>query len=297
MCGKSFTYDANGNTLTMPTYASAGTVASSGTRSFTWDGDNNLLKIAGSKTVNFLYGPDGERLRKYQGTLAAPTSQTWYLGQDQELSIDSTTTAAGQWTKYVAGDIEIVGTDDPATTTIDEESVKFLHKDHLGSVRASSGMTATLQTHNYKPYGRPYNHSGIANDAVIKGKAYIGEQYDADLGDELGLSYLHARYLDPILGRFLSPDTWDPTVQGVDVNRSAYALNDPINGLDPTGHCSSNSACDRMSANQNRDTSAGSITSNGGGGSGAPLLALGLPPPLALIYILSAPFSFFFLSN
>jgi hypothetical protein len=130
MCGKSFTYDANGNTLTMPTYASAGTVASSGTRSFTWDGDNNLLKIAGSKTVNFLYGPDGERLRKYQGTLAAPTSQTWYLGQDQELSIDSTTTAAGQWTKYVAGDVKIVGTDDPATTTIDEESVKFLHKDH-----------------------------------------------------------------------------------------------------------------------------------------------------------------------
>jgi RHS repeat-associated protein len=154
-------------------------------------------------------------------------------------------------------------------------------------------MTATLQTHNYKPYGRPYNHSGIANDAVLKGKAYIGEQYDADLGDELGLSYLHARYLDPILGRFLSPDTWDPTVEGVDVNRYAYALNDPINGLDPTGHCSSNSACDRMSANQNRDTSAGSITSNGGGGSGAPLLALGLPPPLALIYILSAPFSFF----
>jgi RHS repeat-associated protein len=214
----------------MPTYASAGTVASSGSRSFTWDGDNNLLKIAGSKAVNFLYGPDGERLRKYQGTLAAPTSQTWYLGQDQELLIDSTTTAAGQWTKYVAGDVRIIGTGDTS------ETVKFLHKDHLGSVRASSGMTATLETHNYKPYGRPYNHSGIGNDAVIKGKAYIGEQYDADLGDELGLSYLHARYLDPILGRFLSPDTWDPTEAGVDVNRYAYALNDPINGSDAKGH-------------------------------------------------------------
>lgn len=36
--------------------------------------------------------------------------------------------------------------------------------------------------------------------------------------------------------RFLSPDTWDPWLQGVDVNRYAYSGNDPINGSDPNGH-------------------------------------------------------------
>lgn len=36
--------------------------------------------------------------------------------------------------------------------------------------------------------------------------------------------------------RFLSPDTWDPWLQGVDINRYAYSGNDPINRSDPSGH-------------------------------------------------------------
>ncbi|MBK5571810.1 RHS repeat-associated core domain-containing protein [Ensifer sp. SSB1] len=36
--------------------------------------------------------------------------------------------------------------------------------------------------------------------------------------------------------RFISPDTWDPTVEGVGTNRYAYAANDPINNSDPNGH-------------------------------------------------------------
>ncbi len=36
--------------------------------------------------------------------------------------------------------------------------------------------------------------------------------------------------------RFLSPDNWDPWLQGVDINRYAYSGNDPINQSDPNGH-------------------------------------------------------------
>src|SRR5688500_12166364 len=71
-----------------------------------------------------------------------------------------------------------------------------------------------------------------ATASILDGKAYINERYDS----ETGLSYLHARYYDPQLGRFLSPDTWDPILSGVDINRYAYAGNDPINGSDPNGH-------------------------------------------------------------
>ncbi|WP_421695365.1 RHS repeat-associated core domain-containing protein [Aestuariivirga sp.] len=53
---------------------------------------------------------------------------------------------------------------------------------------------------------------------------------------ESGLQYLHARYYDPLLGRFLSPDTWDPDLAGVDINRYAYAGDDPVNGSDANGH-------------------------------------------------------------
>ena len=66
----------------------------------------------------------------------------------------------------------------------------------------------------------------------MPGRGYINERNDA----EIGLQYLHARYYDPALGRFISPDTWDPDLPGVDINRYAYALNDPINGSDANGH-------------------------------------------------------------
>jgi len=45
-----------------------------------------------------------------------------------------------------------------------------------------------------------------------------------------------ARYYDPALGRFLSPDWWDVRDPGVGTNRYAYSANDPINKSDPNGH-------------------------------------------------------------
>jgi RHS repeat-associated protein len=59
-----------------------------------------------------------------------------------------------------------------------------------------------------------------------------GENQDA----ETGLLYLHARYYDPAIGRFVSPDWWDPNKPGVGTNRYAYSDNDPVNKSDPNGH-------------------------------------------------------------
>ncbi|KAB0264979.1 RHS repeat-associated core domain-containing protein, partial [Microvirga brassicacearum] len=59
---------------------------------------------------------------------------------------------------------------------------------------------------------------------------------------ETGLVYLNARYYDPKVGRFLSPDSLDPTLPGVGTNRYAYANNDPINRSDPSGFASNDSS-------------------------------------------------------
>jgi hypothetical protein len=39
-----------------------------------------------------------------------------------------------------------------------------------------------------------------------------------------------------VQARFLTPDTWDPILEGVDINRYAYGNNDPVNKSDPNGH-------------------------------------------------------------
>lgn len=60
---------------------------------------------------------------------------------------------------------------------------------------------------------------------------FLGERLD----DATGLVYLHARYYDPVLGRFTSGDPSPPTRPGVGVNRYAYGGNDPVNRRDALG--------------------------------------------------------------
>lgn len=79
---------------------------------------------------------------------------------------------------------------------------------------------------------RPYGQIPITTSTFKEAKAFIGERQDT----ETGLLYLNARFYDPALGRFISPDWWDPTIPGVGTNRYAYSQNDPINKSDPNGH-------------------------------------------------------------
>lgn len=83
---------------------------------------------------------------------------------------------------------------------------------------------------NYKPYGDSIE---AAKDDV----GYTGHKFDTDLG----LSYMQARYYDPVIGRFYSNDPIDAVshlstlnwIHGF--NRYAYANNNPYRYIDPDG--------------------------------------------------------------
>ena len=91
---------------------------------------------------------------------------------------------------------------------------------------------AQLERANYQPGACPAKAGGQQFPALTQSKGYIGEKFDP----ETGLQYLHARYYDPVLGRFMTPDTFDPTTLGVGTNRYAYCSDDPVNCSDPSGH-------------------------------------------------------------
>jgi RHS repeat-associated protein len=114
---------------------------------------------------------------------------------------------------------------------LDEDAVVV--RDHLGSVRrlAKALGGAVLSSVVHRAYG---DKAAATGAAALDTHGYIGEREDA----ETGLIYLNARYYDPKAGRFLSPDSLDPTLPGVGTNRYAYALNDPVNLSDPTGFVS-----------------------------------------------------------
>jgi RHS repeat-associated protein len=79
-------------------------------------------------------------------------------------------------------------------------TITWLVRDHLQSVRLRTSATGTaLEQAGYGPYG-------VQSPALSIEKGYIGERLD----DETGLLYLNARYYDPALARFISPDAnWE----------------------------------------------------------------------------------------
>ena len=81
---------------------------------------------------------------------------------------------------------------------------------------------------------RASTSSGSLLPSLNEPLGWIGEHEDADTG----LKYLNARYYDPVLGTFLSPDDWHPAAAGVGPNRYGYGFGDPINNVDPSGHLS-----------------------------------------------------------
>ena len=108
------------------------------------------------------------------------------------------------------------------------------HTDHLGSSNVITDQDGNLQSRfEYLPYGktsvdeRPSNPESRTNDYRFTGKEL----------DSTGLYYYGARYYDPELGRFITPDSFvqspfDPQT----LNRYTYCRNNPLIYIDPTGH-------------------------------------------------------------
>jgi RHS repeat-associated protein len=123
-------------------------------------------------------------------------------------------------------------------------------------------------TYSYPAPGsaRPFGEQlGFAT--AVESKGYIGERHDA----ETGLLYLHARYYDPVLARFIQADPMDPTVPGVGVNRYSYVFNNPVMMLDPSGLGEAWSHNPKNESGNHGDPAANnSDPSNGGGGGAGP---------------------------
>ncbi|MBN2240870.1 MAG: RHS repeat-associated core domain-containing protein [Dehalococcoidales bacterium] len=78
----------------------------------------------------------------------------------------------------------------------------------------------------YMPYGT------VRSGEIPTDRLFTGQRYD-----DTGLYYYGARYYDPEIGRFISPDTIVPDpMNPQSFNRYSYCLNNPLKYIDPTGH-------------------------------------------------------------
>jgi uncharacterized protein RhaS with RHS repeats len=149
-----FSYDAAGNMTT----------GLEG-RSIAYDASNRPTQVSWrGATTDYLYGPDGERVKKLT---AAGT--TLYLG-DTEL------TPAGRTIMHPHPDVRLV-----------DGVESFLHRDHLASVTVITDDTgATITTRDYTPHGDMEGHEWVDPLSQPEGKAYARfQQWARALCDDL----------------------------------------------------------------------------------------------------------------
>jgi RHS repeat-associated protein len=134
---------------------------------------------------------------------------------------------------YGRGAAEIV-TRHPALDVREVNGTQSLMaRDHLASVLLTTDAAGFAARETaYAPYGEITSETVLNAAVEPETTGYIGERFDADAG----LQYLNARYYDPALGLFTSPDWWEVTQAGVGTNRYAYAGGDPVNLSDPGGN-------------------------------------------------------------
>ena len=237
--GTNYTYPASGSTSVRPhavstagpnTYAydNNGNMTSGAGRIFEWNLENKPTCIAqaagtcsaATNKTTFVYDGAGGRLKK-----STSTTTTRYISKLYECDTTGANTSCSRF--IWAGNTRVA-------TVASNGTMHFWHQDHLGSSTVITDSTgAKVQALAYFPYGATRTNQSFTTPAVDVPYKYTGQELDST-----GLYYYEARYYDPVIGRFISPDTIVPDLlDPQSLNRYSYVYNNPLRYTDPTGHC------------------------------------------------------------
>ncbi|MEM9595174.1 MAG: RHS repeat-associated core domain-containing protein [Acidobacteriota bacterium] len=173
----------------------------------------------------YLYTASGERFASLDLGTGAETYTPRGLGNEVLRRFVREDDAWRLETSYVYAGTRLAARVSPSAT-------EHVHVDHLGSTRlVTDGAGATRRFTTHYPYGELATAPSPGSDPL----QFTGHERDPH-GGAGDLDYMHARYLTPRLGRFLS---MDPAPGSADRpqswNRYAYGNLDPVSVLDPDG--------------------------------------------------------------
>ncbi len=252
---KTFTYDPVGNRLSQATTgAGAGTVdyayderdrlVDKGGQVYGWDANGNLVTKAAEATYGWNLEDRLESVVLADGTLVAHTydvdgvrvrTETTPPGGATEV-VDYLVDTRGVLSQVVAEtdgvgslNASYVRRDDLLAVIRPVTGVRFYHADGLGSIRALTDDTeAVTDRWSFTAFGELIKHVGSDENAYL----FAGEPLDPNAG----FYYNRARWMDPMVGRFSSLDSFAGVLmEPFTLHRYLYVRADPVNRSDPTG--------------------------------------------------------------
>jgi RHS repeat-associated protein len=224
-----YQYDDNGN------------LESGGGRSFTWASFNLPTRVdKGSSYSELKYGPERQRVRQLYET-PSESKLIYYSG---ELYEDHRGASSLESKNLIATPDGIA-----AVITVDSSGMRgatYLHKDHLGSVVATTDANGgLLERLSYDAFGKRRNANWQGSPSTTTFSTSLGYTGHEHL-DAVGLIHMNGRVYDPSIGRFISADPFvpDPTYSQSH-NRYSYVYNNPLRYTDPSGYSpeDDNSCC------------------------------------------------------
>jgi RHS repeat-associated protein len=228
-----YSYDQNGNLL------------SDGTRSFTYDDENQLTNVwvTNAWRSDFVYdGKMRRRIRReYTWSFGAwlQTNEVRYIYDGnlviQERDANNLPTVSYTRGRDLSGTLQGAGgiggllarTDHALSTLNSPLSTAFYHADGNGNVTCLINTNqAIVAKYLYDPFGNILSKNGLLADLNVY--RFSSKEWHQNSG----LIYYQYRLYDPNLQRFPNPD---PLGFGGGLNFYAYASGNPVSYLDPFG--------------------------------------------------------------
>lgn len=241
-CEAVVTVNHQNNHLAEQTYDEAGNVKSGYGATYTYDGTGMVTRATvGSDDRIFLYTADDERIAVRQGA-----SWTWTV-RDQgnkvlreftslETSFSPLVLSSHTWSKdYVWRDGQLLAS---VFQSASGPTTYHYHLDHLGTPRMITGNGGVLVAkHTYYPFGAEMDLTPHEN--AVEAMKFTGHERDIVAASNGSVDYLHARYYNGNLARFVAVDPSLKTESASKApqlwNRYQYSTNNPINAIDPDG--------------------------------------------------------------
>jgi RHS repeat-associated protein len=198
-------------------YDTAGRMTARPGQTLTWDVLSNLTKlVAGSTTTTYLYDDAGQRYAEITPAKVTIYQGVWEATDPSPSTTSTTDVAVTRY--YTAGGTQLASKTTGGTLLV-------MLGDIQGSAQLAIAATGTPTSNAYTPYG-----TKRANSTIASPHGWLNQ-----VTDTTGLTYLNARYYDPTLGRFLSPDPLLKPGDPRTLDPYRYGDNNPITFTDPTG--------------------------------------------------------------
>jgi len=191
-------------------------VAGVADRNIVYNQDNMPIEITyAGGTTTLEYDGEGNRIKKVKGS-----ETVIYVGDIYEIRGEET--------------LSYIYANGKKIVTLTDDNAYYTHSDHLGSTSMVTNEDGdAVEEIGYLPFGAVLFRNVLNDGTWESAYRFTGQEFDP----EYHLYNYDARLYDPVVGRFISPDTIVPEpFNPQSLNRYAYCLNNPLRYTDPSGH-------------------------------------------------------------